>query len=75
MKPRSAPGTPRLTLQHSPFFHSFLTPRTVKKKLLFFSHKKQGNNFPKDRVMIAAKPKPKLGLSNEFIFGIQLDWR
>ena len=56
------------------FFFSFppslAEPRTVnKKKLALFSHKKQGNKFPKDRVMIAAKTKPKLGRSSEFIFG------
>ena len=58
-KPRRAHGTPRQTLQHSPFFLSFLTPRTVKKKIALFSHKKQGNKFPKDRVMITAKTKPE----------------
>ena len=52
-KPRRAPGTPPLTLQHSPFFFLsyFLnrTPRTVKKKVALFSHKKQGTKFPRDR--------------------------
>jgi len=47
-----------------------ITPRTVKKEVAFYSHKNQGNKFSKDRVMIAAKTKPKLGRSSGFIFGI-----
>jgi len=48
------------------FFSSFLTrtPRTVKKEVAFYSHKNQGNKFSKDRVMIAAKTKPKLERSS-----------
>ena len=40
------------------------------KKLALFSLRKQGNKFPKDRVMIAVKTKPKLGQNSEFSFGI-----
>ena len=40
------------------FFFLFERPVQLNKVALF-SHKKQGNKFPKDRVMIAAKTKPK----------------
>ena len=66
---RKSSSTPKAKLKDPSLLgNQYKNDSKQNKKVALFSHKKQGNKFPKDRVMIAAKTKPKLWRNSEFIF-------